>query len=655
MAAGDDSGVALNTPNTTYYFATGTHTIGSGQYSQIIPANGDSYIGAPGAIISGQGINAYAFTQQATNVTISYLTITGFTAAQDQGVVNHDSGSGWTVSHDTIENTASGAGLMLGSNSVTTDDCLTNNGQYGFNGYSAAGDTNVTVTNNEISNNDTQANGYDHTGGISCGCAGGGKFWDTNGITFTGNWVHNNFDPAVWLDTNNAGFNISNNYINNNSAEGIMVEISYNGQITNNTLVDNGWTYGPTNPSFPTGAIYVSESGGDSRVSSAYSGTFAITGNTLTDNWDGVVLWENANRFCSDGSDGVCTLVNPSVYTIATCGANLPTSTPSGNPDYFDNCRWKTQNVSVTSNAFSLTPANIGANCTQANACGQNALFSEYGSSAPYQAWVVPTNISNHQNNVFSGNTYTGPWSFVGFNQGEVVSWAQWTTGFTDVNGSGVTFGPQDAGSTYNGSGGGGGTTTTTGVTVAPASTTTAITVTPATTTPSGLSSVVVTATVMPQYSGTPTGTVTILAGSTPICYVNLTSGTGSCDPVVTLAVGTYAITGSYGGDGNFTGSTSAASSLTVGKIAPPTLTLNESVSTVVYGNEQTVTFTAAFPTSSPQPTGTVTMSTGSTALCVATLSGIQGSCSITSPTLLPVSSTSYPVTMTYSGDGNYT
>ena len=479
VPAGDDSAVVMNTPATTYYFASGVHTLGSGQYSQIIPATGDTYIGAPGAIISGQAINDYAFTQTAPNVTIQYLTITDFLATQDQGVVNHDSGTGWTVTNDTISDTASGAGLMLGSNSITEDDCLTDNGQYGFNGYSSVGDTNVTVENNEISDNDTETTGYDHPGGISCGCAGGGKFWDTNGIVFTGNWVHNNYDPAVWLDTDNAGFNISDNYINNNSAEGIQVEISYNGVIQNNTLVDNAWIYGPTNPDFPTGAIYISESGGDSRVISAYSNELAISGNVFTDNWSGVVLWENANRFCSDGSDGICTLVNPAVYSMTSCGANLAASTPGGNPDYFDNCRWKTQNVTVTENVFNFTPANIGANCTSSNACGMNALFSEYGSDAPFKAWVVPTNISNHQSNSFTDNAYTGPWTFVGFNQGDVVTWAQWTAGFKDGNGSGVTFQAQDQGSTYNATGG---TTTTT--TVPPTTTTTVPPTTTTTTAP---------------------------------------------------------------------------------------------------------------------------------------------------------------------------
>ncbi len=451
VAAGDNANTTLDTPNTTYWFAPGVHTLGGSEYGQIIPSNGDTYIGGPGAILNGQNLNLFAFTQQATGVTIKYLTIENFLATQDQGVVNHDSGVGWTVANDTIENTAQGAALMLGTNSITTNDCLTHNGQYGFNGYSAAGDSDVTVTNNEISFNDTA--GYDTPGGPGgdgCGCAGGGKFWATNGATVTGNYVHDNQDPGIWADTDNTGFNISNNYIARNGAQGIMYEISYNANITNNTLIDNGWTAGPQNPGFPTGALYVSESGGDARVPGAYSGQFNVTGNVFTDNWGGVLLWENANRFCSDGYDDVCTLVGPSTYSVASCGTHLPTATPSGNPDYFDNCRWKTQNVTVSNNTFNFNPADIGPTCTDGNACGDQGLISEYGSSAPFGAWVVPENITNNQNNHFLDNTYHGPWTFDSFN-GDFVDAAQWTAGFTDPSGSNFNIAGQDAGSTFDG------------------------------------------------------------------------------------------------------------------------------------------------------------------------------------------------------------
>ncbi len=163
VAAGDNSAENFSTPNTTYWSAAGTHTLGTSQYSQISPAQGDTYIGAPGAIISGQGENDYSFTASyeapfVTDVTIEYLTIEDFVPPASQGAVNQDAGTNWTFKYNTIEDNAPGAGLFLGSNDVASYDCLTKNGQYGFSAYSATqtdpttgGPANLTLTDNEIS------------------------------------------------------------------------------------------------------------------------------------------------------------------------------------------------------------------------------------------------------------------------------------------------------------------------------------------------------------------------------------------------------------------------------------------------------------------------------------------------------------------------
>ena len=383
-------------------------------------------------------------------MTIEYLSIENFVAPQNEGVVNHDSASGWIIEHDTVQDNPYGAGVMLGSDDVLMDDCLTENGQYGFQSYSTStGPNRVTVTGNEISYNDT-ANYTETT--TSCGCTGGAKFWDTTLATVTDNYVHNNESVGLWMDTDNDGFNVSKNYFSTNYGEGIIYEISYNAQIEDNTFIHNAVGAGPQNPAFPTGALYISESGSDSRVPGWYHTSFTIKGNVFDDNWSGVILWENSNRYCGSSantSTGACTLVDPSVYTVSLCANNVPTSTPARVPDYYDNCRWKTQNVAVTENTFDLTPTAVGATCTAANGCGFNGLFSEYGTYPPYTEWVVPNHISNDQNDHFTDNSYTGPWNFMGFAQDEVVTWAQWTAGFNDSNGSGDHFGAQDAGSSY--------------------------------------------------------------------------------------------------------------------------------------------------------------------------------------------------------------
>ncbi len=475
VAAGNNSAVFAATlpANTTYWFAPGTHTLGTGEYAQIDAANNDVLIGGPGAIIDGQDKNDFAIAGSGTDVTIEYLTIENFTAPQSQGALNQNLSSGWVVENSTVEDNPDGAGVMVDSNGVLNDDCLTKNGQYGFQTYSGSDSvpvTNLTITNNEISYNDTQ--NYDTDGTGDCGCTGGAKFWNDLGATVTGNYVHDNESVGLWMDTNNTGFDVSDNYFSHNWDVAIQYEISYDVSITDNTFVDNGWIAGPNNPG--TGAIEINNSGSDSRVGGAYNSGSVISGNVLSDNWGGIDIYEDSDRYCGTQSDNTsndyCTLVDPSVYTVASCTADdTASATPAQSPDYFDNCRWKSQDISVSDNTVNFTPSNIGSDCTAANGCGFMGLYSEWGTYAPYDGYVVPLNLVNNQNVVFSDNTYNGPLVFDSMYQGPTVSWAQWSGGYTDPN-SGAAIKAQDAGSTFNGSAT---TPTTTTTTVAPTTTTT--------------------------------------------------------------------------------------------------------------------------------------------------------------------------------------
>ena len=467
VPAGDNSALFAGTlgASTTYWFAPGTHTLGSGEFAQIDAANNDTLIGGPGAVLDGQDKNDFAIAGSGTNVTIEYLTIENFNAPQSQGAVNQNLSSGWVIENSTIENNPNGAGVMVDSNGVLNDDCLTKNGQYGFQTYSGSDSvpvTNLTITNNEISDNDTK--NYDTNGTGTCGCTGGAKFWNDLGATVTGNYIHDNESVGLWMDTNNTGFNVSGNYFSHNWDVAIQYEISYNVSITDNTFVDNGWIAGPNNPG--TGAIEINNAGSDANVHSAYDTESVISGNVLTDNWGGVDIYEDSGRFCGTQSDNTsttyCTLDNPSTYSVSSCTANDSASaTPSQNPDYYDNCRWKSQNILVSNNTFNFTPSNIGSNCTAAKGCGFIGLYSEWGTYSPYDGYVVPLSLVNNQNVVFSDNTYNGPFVFDSMYQGDTVSWAQWSGGYTDPN-SNAAIVAQDAGSTFNGSATNPTTTTTT-------------------------------------------------------------------------------------------------------------------------------------------------------------------------------------------------
>lgn len=458
VPAGDNfSQLGLNwdlSPNTTYWFAPGTHILEPGQFNQIQPQDGDTFLGAPGAVLDGEGSNAYAFTGNATGVTIKYLTIQNFVAPQDQLDVNHNEAANWTIEYSVIQNNG-GGGVGAGDNNVISDNCLKHNDQYGFQ----TGGSNILLTNNDMADNDYAT--YDMAGSpVSCGCSGAGKFWASTNVTFTGNYVHDNGGPgAVWADTDDAGFNISGNYISNSYAAAIIYEISYNFSITNNTFVGNAVRTGPgSDGGFPNAAVYISQSGSDPRVNTPYNQQSMISGNVFINNWAGVDLYENADRACGLSNDNACTLIDPSVYNLSSCAAHLPTARPGQSPDYYNNCRWKTQNVSVTNNRFSYSASTLGAACTVSSGCGDNALFASGGSFSPYQGYSIPQAITWYQNNHFANNQYSGSWNFVAWYQGNKTTASQWTTASpSDLCQASITnntgscpggFG-QDSGSTF--------------------------------------------------------------------------------------------------------------------------------------------------------------------------------------------------------------
>jgi len=440
IPAGDDSGTAIERslairPDSTYWFAPGRHTLGTGELNEIVPANGDTFVGAPGAILDGQGDNNFAFDGNASDVTIKYLTVQDFGhgssatspsgANANQAVVNHDSGRDWVMKYLTVQYDA-GAGVIVGTDGILSYSCLRDNGQYGFQGIGddpgPFGATHLTVDHNEITGNDSW---NWETKVAHCGCSGADKFWNVADVSLTDNYIHNNHGTGIWADTDNANFDVRGNYVSDNDDEAVIYEISYNLRLTDNTFVRNALVEEAASRGFPVSAVYISEAGGDSRVPDSYGASIDISSNTFIDNWGGVVLWEDAGRFCgsqANTSAGHCTLVDPSVATAGSCG----------NPDligiepYYRDCRWKTQHVRVSDNDFIFDPADIGPDCTPAKYCGFNGIFSQRGSVRPYRGTVVEKNITFDQNNHFVSNRYSGPWRFMVLQRGNAVSWATW-------------------------------------------------------------------------------------------------------------------------------------------------------------------------------------------------------------------------------------
>ncbi|WP_242483706.1 right-handed parallel beta-helix repeat-containing protein [Streptomyces sp. NE5-10] len=431
---------AASAQGTTFWLRPGTHTLGPDAYDQVEAKEGNRYLGAPGAVLDGRGVNQYAFGGTAAGVTLRYLTVRGFVAPKDEGVVNHDMADGWTVEHTRIEDN-SGAGLMAGARQRLRASCLRGNGQYGMNAYKT-GDSlrDLVVEGNEITGNNTDDWERRQPG---CGCTAGVKFWAVDGADVRGNWVHDNRGAGLWADTNNNDFLFEDNLVEENDGAALIYEISYNAVVRNNTIRRNNRVEGRAaadgGDAFPHAAVYVSESGGEPRVP-ARTDRIEIHRNLLEDNWSGITLWEDADRFCnspSNTSADYCTLL---VESTASCARPAIAA-----PPLRSDCRWRTRRVDVHHNRFVLDPAAVP--CPAAS-CGRMAVVAGPGTSpdwSPYLGDGVAEAIAHGQDNRWHDNAYVGPWTFVARDPGRSLDFGRWR---------GAPY-RQDAGSTLDARGGG--------------------------------------------------------------------------------------------------------------------------------------------------------------------------------------------------------
>jgi parallel beta-helix repeat protein len=426
-------------PGSTFWLAPGTHRLGTGAFDQVQPKEADVFLGAPGAILDGGGVNRYAFTQHAAAVTVANLTVQHFVAPRDEGVVNHDSGDRWVIRDNVIQDNG-GAGLMAGAGEQILGNCLRRNGQYGINAYQA-GDhiTDLLVTDNEITGNNTddwESRLHD------CGCTGGAKFWAVNGATIRHNWVHDNHGPGLWADTDDNDFLIEDNTISDNDGEALFYEISYNLTFRGNTVERNalvkGAAFARRGNTFPTGAVYLSESGGEPALS-ARTDHIEIEDNTFTDNWGGVIAWENPDRFCNspaNTSAGYCTRL---VADPTRCSAPAIAAAP-----LYTDCRWRTRRVDVTRNRFITSQAQ---GCATPARMGLFSAYGTYPSWSPYRGRSIQDAVTFAQENSWHDNTYRGQWSFVVHGTDTVASAAAWQAApYRQDRGS--TFLPAEGGAT---------------------------------------------------------------------------------------------------------------------------------------------------------------------------------------------------------------
>jgi hypothetical protein len=195
-------------------------------------------------------------------------------------------------------------------------------GQYAINAFGA----NATFDYNEV----YETPWVPDSGGASA-C---GKWWGTLNANIEGdafvdagqNPGETNSDACVWLDNGNTGYNIggtAGNYFYWTFAGAIEAETAFNGVIANNLVVNANWLNGQgVSPVNEAGAIEINQSGGFNVPGSRYENEIMVSGNTLTNPWEGVVDWQSGNRSCLNSGEGNADGISNASY----CTGGFPNS-----------------------------------------------------------------------------------------------------------------------------------------------------------------------------------------------------------------------------------------------------------------------------------------------------------------------------------------
>jgi hypothetical protein len=385
IPAGDDASYngTLDTAG-NYFFDPGDHTD-----VNFSPAANSQFFGGYNstsgeATIDGTGnTNDLAINSTNARVTIEYLTIDHYnnTGSFGGSIVNQDGGAYWTLEHDTVGPNGNiqqsptavdsdyGYGIGVGSDNTIDYDCVTENGEGGFNNG-----TDIEATG--IYGPDTQqGNSYgpyeaviDHDeiskNGLGewpdpCGCNAGLKLFFAENITIDDDWVHDNYGVGLWPDTDNAGFDMSHDIIASNWGRGIMYEVSSNANITDDYIYGNLWASDGSWPTctgnsqapcqygeagngsgrggpggFTYTALYLSGSGG-SDTPSRYQDQMNVTGDDFDNNWGGIYAHMTEDQWCGSlffatGSNGTSTSETCPTDDYSTYSGDLPIYTTSG-------------------------------------------------------------------------------------------------------------------------------------------------------------------------------------------------------------------------------------------------------------------------------------------------------------------------------------
>ena len=273
-------------------------------FAQVIPKEGNRYIGAPGAVLDGR---------QAEPVRVHRLRDRDVTIKQpDRPELRSPRGTttrawstttpadGWTIEHSTIQDNSGAGADGRRPPDVVRGNCLREQRPVRLQRLQGrASVTGIVVEGNEIAGQQHRRLGAARDGlrlhrrrQVL-----GGRTAPTSAATGCTTTAAPGCGPTPTTTTSC----IEGNYIEDNDGRGARSTrpaTTRSSGTTRFAATDSvkGRAGQPRRHSRPR-RVYMSESGGDQRVR-ARTDKIEISGTCFTDNWSGMILWENADRFC---------------------------------------------------------------------------------------------------------------------------------------------------------------------------------------------------------------------------------------------------------------------------------------------------------------------------------------------------------------------
>ncbi|MCP3997683.1 MAG: hypothetical protein GY722_21880 [bacterium] len=314
--------VANSNPAGTVFMIHGEH-----HAQQVSPRDYQVFLGAGDAVMDGDNWANSAFSSGAKGVQIIGIEVRDYEPGDNDGAIRAI-GPDWLVEGCNVHHNSNVGIWIQSGDPVVKDNRLHHNNRIGLVIlYSTGG----LVENNEIAYNN-EGNDWGNTDG-------GAKFWTNDGLVIRGNWSHHNHGPGLWADGGNINLVYENNLVEDNYANGIFHEISYDAVIRNNVIRRNGFGHGTW---MWGGGIMI-----------ASSRNVEIYGNTLEGNFNGIALTRQNRGW---GEHGEHTLANNYVHdnTVTNSGKTGIAQDYGGDAVYYANNRFESNSYSGSSSWFWL-------------------------------------------------------------------------------------------------------------------------------------------------------------------------------------------------------------------------------------------------------------------------------------------------------------